>query len=74
MDILQAEIGCKQGFVSRRNSDYSTVIPNANSAIQESAASFGFPADAGNQGFFMEDQGAINIQERLGPRRGRTVC
>ena len=61
MDIVQTEVGCDQGFVTPRNSDHGTVIPNASSAIQGSAASFGFPADAGNQSFFTEAQGAINI-------------
>jgi hypothetical protein len=61
MDILQAEIGCDQGFVASGNSEDGTVIPNSDSPIQTTAASFGFPADAGNQRFFRQWQGAINI-------------
>ena len=61
MNILQAEVGCNQGFMTPGNSKHGAVIPNADSAIQGSTTSFGFPANAGNQSFFMEGQGAINI-------------
>ena len=67
VNILQTEVGGDQGLVAPRNSDYGTVIPYADSAIQKNAASFGCPADSGNQTFFMEGQGAINIA-----RAGRT--
>src|SRR5207253_6906447 len=61
MDILQAEVGCNQGLVTLRNWDHGTVIPNADSTIQSSTTSSNTPADAGDQSFFREGQGAINI-------------
>ena len=47
--------------MTARNFDHGAVIPDAGSAIQEYATSSGLPADAGDQSFFMEGQGEINI-------------
>jgi hypothetical protein len=61
MYVFQAEVGCNQGLVTSRNFDDRAVIPNASSAIQGSATSFSLPANAGDESFFREEQGAINI-------------
>jgi hypothetical protein len=61
MDALQAKVSGDQGLVAARNIDDGTVIPNADSAIQNNTTSFGRPANTGNQSFFMEGQGEINI-------------
>src|SRR5258708_38239491 len=63
VDILQAEIGGDQGFMTRRNRKHGAVVPNIDSAMQPSFASFCGPvANPANQRFLRQRHGALNIQ------------
>jgi hypothetical protein len=66
MDILQAEVGGDQGFMTARNRNHRTVVPDADDAVEPGARMFCGPVtDPVDQGFLRQRHGAINIQASM---------
>ena len=60
VDILQAEIGRDQGFMTARNRYHRTVVPYShNAALPQFCGSV---TEAADQRFLRQRHGAINIQ------------
>ena len=63
VDVLQAEIGGDEGFMTARNRYHRAVVPDADSATEPgNASSCGLAANTANQRFLWQGHGAINIQ------------
>ena len=61
VDILQAEIGRDQDFLTARNAKHGAVVPDANDAMKPPPF-FGSVAKAADQRFLRQRHSAINIQ------------
>jgi len=63
VDILQAEIGREQGFMTTRNGNHPAVVPNSNKPPEAGArSSCGSLTNTSDEGFLRHRHGAINIQ------------